>query len=101
MGSHTPPPALDIHPPQKARARQQTHSPRGRLCFVSQAPGPRGHLGSSPQGGQGGGSLEAAFEALGSGSSSLATSLDVSTSGLECPGVLTASCVPLCVRRAL
>lgn len=55
VGSHTPPPASDIHPPQKARARQQTHSPRGpALCFVSQAPSSRGHLGSSPQGGQGG-----------------------------------------------
>lgn len=56
VGSHTPPPAKDIHLAQKARVRQQTHSPWGCLGFVCRAQGPRGHLGSSRPSGRGGGS---------------------------------------------
>lgn len=36
VGSHTPPRSADIHPAQKARARQQTHSPRAAWALCAE-----------------------------------------------------------------
>lgn len=82
VGSHAPPLPYTFIPTKGACAATNPFA-TGLPASCEPSSWPRGHLGSSPQGGQGGGFPQAAFEALGSGRSSLATSLDVSTSGLK------------------